>query len=531
MAVGSILLVAGCKVDTINTNDIADEYNRSYDLAAPLLSVNATAEGLFGELDSKNFISHYDDGLIYGFYQTDVELGLPKLLSFPTQSADLSVPALLAPYYSTISGQSSVTAKLKLNDKTSVRYDSMYFYKGMLDYQITVPANTTGTLTITFPELTNSNHQALQISKPITANQTAYSGSQDLSQYEAIFSQGVDSSYIRAVTTINFTTQPSNSASSFEFHFSISQVEPEVVFGYFGQREIDHAVPTLNFDFFDKDKLGDAVQFGDLRLNIISENNIGVPFSVAIQNIVVENTKTQQSQTLTFSDSDVRSLNAADYNQPNKSVVDTLQLSKANSNVMDIAQLYPNTGSCSVISSINPNGTNATNFISRNSKLLTHLEIEFPLWFRISDYRRTDTIDFDLNDILGSDTQVDRVKSLKIYLENSNGFPFDIQNQLYPATANYQAVDSLFTGLQSICKACKTKSNFKLDEPTTNTVIAELDKTQIKKMRDNDVKYLLLSSRAFTPSTTNPQEYIKIFTDNFMKMTIKVEVVGESQNN
>jgi hypothetical protein len=98
-------------------------------------------------------------------------------------------------------------------------------------------------------------------------------------------------------------------------------------------------------------------------------------------------------------------------------------------------------------------------------------------------------------------------------------------------TANYQVIDSLFTGLQSICKACKTKSNFKLDAPTTSTVVAELDKAQIKKMRDNNVKYLLLSSRAFTPSASTPQEFIKIFTDNFMKMTIKAEVVGEINNN
>jgi hypothetical protein len=520
------LSMGGC-VDTINTNDIATEYNRPYSLAAPLVNIRASGASLFDKLEEEMLIGEYDDGSLYGFFKTNVEIGLPNVLTFSDQHADLVLPAFKSPYLVS-TGTSKVTSKLKMNDIPSVRYDSLTFYTGQMGYDIKLPANTTGTLKIEFPELYDTSNQRLVISTPITAAKTQYTGTTDLSQYKVKFAHGVDSSYFRAITTITFINTPSNVNATSEFHFTLSQISPEVVFGFFGKRLVNNGLPMLVVDIFDKNHLGEIVEFADLHINVVTENHVGASFAIGVKDLAVKNTETQESKSLTFTESDTRILRAAAWTNRSVPTIDSFKLSKANSNIMDIVAINANQASCSFEATINPDNSSPNNFITRDSKVNTRLELEVPLWFRVKDYNRKDTIDFDLEDMFGSDIdQVDRVEFLKLYLQNTNGFPFDIKTQAYLANGSYQVIDSLFgQGQQSICKACTTKANLRLDKPTSLEIIAELDKAKIKKLRDAKVKYIILASKANTPSTSTPQEFIKIFKDNYMENFLQFAVSG-----
>jgi hypothetical protein len=122
------------------------------------------------------------------------------------------------------------------------------------------------------------------------------------------------------------------------------------------------------------------------------------------------------------------------------SAVTELSMDKSNSNIDEIVSALPHHFTVSATAETTP-GQNYT--VAGSSIDSINLKIEIPLDFRIKNLSRTDTIDFNPGDKLGEDTS--KFESLRLNLVFDNGFPIDMDAQLYFTDANYNKLDSIST--------------------------------------------------------------------------------------
>lgn len=298
-------------------------------------------------------------------------------------------------------------------------------------------------------------------------------------------------------------------------YVGLLDLEPEYAEGYFGGEIFEVGPESLDFDFFGG--INGKIDFEDLNFNIVLENGIGAQAMATINQLTARNTS--KGSTVALSGSGVAGphlLGPATY-PPLTPSLTSINLNKSNSNIKPFIEQLPNKLDYFVTIQTNPNGniSNYKDFLTDQSELVAKLEVDMPVSLTADAVTFTDTLNFDLS----AATNSQNILEGHLNIVADNGFPFDIQLQVYLLDEGGNIIDSLVGTVDNRIQAAPADANNRVSSPLRSVVVARADKARMDKLRQS--KKILIKAVLDTPKSN--ANYWKIYND----YTFKVSLTGD----
>jgi hypothetical protein len=524
------LLLAGCQDDDIIVNTDTTDDNREIEIAAPAGEITYEIADLLDDLDNE-YVFVDEQGLVNVSYDQTVDIEWETLVSIPDVNETWSFsPSDGIPFPSPqlkAAANVSFTEKVRLNNRDDVRYDSLTMANGILSAQLRFPYGTTGTASVTIPEVTN-NGSPLTYSFMVNGTQYEFDIYEDISDMDVEPSQATDSSYLSVITAMDLTNV---AVGDVALDFRLTNMQPGMTFGYFGNQTSPVRHEELVFDIFDElDVLEDqSIEFGNVFLDVEVNSGIGVPFNVRVENMnFYMEDGTPYSEPLTVEGNPFidLTLDAATYANPIEPTTTTFHVSGDNSNIVDIVNAYPRRMEFDVFSESNPSQDPQTfNFMGPDNVLNGTMNVVLPAYFRTSSYSRTDTVDFDFNDIVGEDDEdVRELQEFTVYFDFFSKIPVDISASAYVIDGNGNKIDDLLEASTSVIAAGvpdETTGKVTDAEQTTFTITVSGD--QINQFLDQNAMNIVIE----TDFDTGGDDYIRIYEDMDFRAVVSFEGTGK----
>jgi hypothetical protein len=527
LLLGSWLTFSGCKEDDIIVNTDIEGDGRLREIGIPGINFTYSLADVLRDVD-EDMVKVDEDGLIYLSYTQEVLLDWEDMVQLIDNfwSHEPSVvdgaPALKS------SPEIEFEQKVKFNHRDDVRYDSLVMDSGVMFLELNVPPGSIGTVTITIeiPEVFD-NGVPLKIVRPIdvTLAQTTYSLSFPLQGYFIRFSQEPEMSFVTVNTSMGIdSSNPELLVSGVNLDMSMTDMKPEIVFGYFGQQQSSSYDTELVFDVFDELEIIEGIEFGGASMELITYNRIGVPFNVKVENIrfFKEMESTEPDWQLIVDENDFVELEvtSALYGNPVQPGEGRVSIDQGNSNILEINR-YPVRLLCDILGFSNP-GNPQGNFLAYDFQLKNDLTINLPLWFKADSYSRKDTIEFDFNDMVGdSRDDIGKIGAISIILDFYSTLPITVQASLLVVDENNEVIDDLMPGLANLIQAGVPGSSGKVETPVHTKFTVSINGEQLVNFSDKNAMNLVLETKANTHDYQNT--YVKIYEDAKLKSHVSIK--------
>lgn len=512
------LIGAGCKENDIvlDFDDTSD--NRTIELAGPFAQVNITAiEWLEEEFEEEEF-KVGTDGLISISYTHEVFLEWESLVEIQDFSGSFALPTQKeeAPLV--------YAQKIKFNPSADVRYDSLTMAAGLFEYAIEAPSGTTGTITFAIPELITDGLPYEKVLN-VTTNNRVFNISEDLSGSRVHFSQETASSYVTLSITIDLTpTNPLTIPGLANVQIALTGIDPEITFGYFGQKQKEEPDATLTFSLFDELELLNEIEFSGLSLDVVSTNSIGTPFKVNTSNIRLY----KENDPVNYDLLEINGTNyiemdvaPAIYGSPVIPGINSYNINEDNSNIHTLGNRYPDKLVCDITAWSNPDGETDQNFIGNATQLETDLKINIPFWFKTALYARKDTIEFDFNDMIGEDQEeLEKIEYFDLYFDFYNKFPFEMLANAWVVNASDQVIETLFSGDEQVIASGVPGDDGKIIKATHTEFVISVSNEQIRRFISEKAMNIILETKASTYNEGT--EFVKVFDQSELDVNISI---------
>jgi len=515
------LVFAGCQEDDIAVTTDAEDDGRQLEMAGPAGDVTLEISDLLDEIDNEH-IHIKGDGLVSFRYDQEVDIDWETLVLLDDFHDNWQYA--LPPSINLDAGMTETiefTEKVKLNHQDDVRYDSITMRGGALTAELTVPPGLEGTIEVTIPELME-NEEPFSEQFPADGSGQNFSIYEDLTDKYVEFSQGVDSSYISVVTTMELEDA---AGGDYNLDFSLNDMQPGMAFGYFGQQEEARTGEHFSFDVFDELEDFDEFKFADVEADIELTSTIGVPFDVQIENMQFTKDDGSSCGDLMVDQNDFVNIElpSATFGNPIDTANTNFHISGDNSNIVEIANCYPDKMVFDVTSYSNPEGdTGDQNFMGPENELTGNMVITIPAWFQTKGYSRRDTIDFDVNDMLkDSEDEARDIDEMTVYFNFSNKLPIGISAKATVIDAQGRELDELFSG--EVIRAGTPSDEGYVDEAEQTEFEISLSGEQINQYLDENAMKIILATETGTPG----DGFIKLYEDMFFNADVSFEASGE----
>ncbi|MGM0375508.1 MAG: hypothetical protein ACQEQ0_01910 [Bacteroidota bacterium] len=515
------LVLAGCQEDDIAVTTDAEDDGRQLELAAPAGDITLEISDLLEEIDNEH-IHIKEDGLVSVRYDQEVDIDWETLVLLRDfhENWQYSLPFLDLNSGNTETIQ--FIEKVKLNHQDNVRYDSITMRGGLLEANLTVPQGLKGAIEVTIPEV-RENGNPLSYQFPANGEGQTFPIDESLTDKFVEFSPGEDSSYISVVTTMELEEV---SGGDYTLDFSLTDMQPGLAFGYFGQQEESKPQQQLSIDFFDEFDYLDEFEFANVEGDIQISSTIGVPFDVRVDNMHFTRDDGTSCGDLMVDGNNYVDIfiDSAAYGNPIDTTKTDFNLNPDNSNIVDMANCHPAKMVFDVTSFSNPDGdTGEQNFMGPGNELLGKMVLTIPAWFKTSGYSRQDTIDFDVNDILkDSEDEARDVNELKVYFNFSNKLPLGISATAKVIDAQERELDVLFDG--EIIRAGTPNDEGYIAEAEETEFEVSLSGDQINQYLDENAMKIILE----TETGTSGDDFVKLYEDMFFNADVSFEASGEA---
>ncbi len=506
---GLVFALSSCVKDEVV---IEAGFNRPLNIAAPVFHAHFSAQDVIDRIGKNDYIFVDGDGLIVAqIADTSFDVTYDEIIRINDINYLVTHP---------LSTGKSVNAVQEFRDtigadlKEDQRLDSTRLQSGMLEVTVTPPGGFTGTWDLLFPDITLPGGDKLTVSGTLDAPSTTQT---DIAGADIRFFQvaGGGSSF-EMISTVNGSVSGTPAETGFTVTLKLTDAVPEYLFGYLGTDTIMKQEDNVDIVFFDNNEYLDIIEFKDIKMFMVSENSFGAPVAISLDTVLFRNTDTGEEQYLQIPDDNTITQSAAVFDPGTGTAIpskDSLLLNKDNSNLVDIVNITPDKLHYSIAEVVNYDGdTGESNFLINDgtASLKGRIKIQVPLWFKTDKYERTDTVDFDVRDIVDDSTSIDYLEELNLYFDFENGFPFSIFTQGYMTDDNLQVIDSLFSGEQQIWKSPPIDAEGVTQGSEPTEVNIRLDHDKVKKLYDNRVTKILLRSRMNTGDAANP-EFVKLY--------------------
>ena len=519
-----LLAMAGCIKDDAEIDEFT--YTRMPNLAAPVFHANVDYNGIFKHLaknkPQNNAKVEFDsDGLIYLTYKKNYDVSWNSV-------ADINnIRWSINQLFPTVAGKAVALNKsdrITMNADNTQRFDTIIISKSTMTVKA-AKMDADGDGTMSFPEMTKDG-KTLEVRWKLNqgTEQTI-----DVAGYKIVPGQSSGTSYMTTNIVLDGTATATSTTSQLKIEMTMTEIVPQVIFGYFGTKDALNRQSVMNISFFQSHEFPDEIEFTGAFINLDVNNYTGTPFNLKMDDrfVVKSNHDSLPVSLLKDSALFIDQIQYTDYRADGKYdpkhnyfLIDT-----TNSNLNAILNCSPNSYDYTLQITTNPHGEQSENFLTEESKLLADIQLYIPFWLKITELTREDTIDFDLNNIILDADNAKYVDSISLYFDFDNGFPITLWSQAYLVDEKMAVVDSLFKGREQLWNTPKMDQNKRVSKWAATHSRVAMDNAKIMDCSKKNVKKIILHTGIST--TDAPDQYLKFYKEYGLTMNFSFEVLSK----
>lgn len=356
-------------------------------------------------------------------------------------------------------------------------------------------------------------------------NPTFFSQTYDFSGYSIDMTGSTGGLY----NTISYDVQAKSDPSGYTFNLfggdtlinlktSLLQITPDYVRGYLGQNNLNDS-KEINLG------IGGLIRSGTILLDSINmqfdiSNYIGADIQAYVDHLISVDNRTATNISLANSTLIQHPINInraidpfyASYN-PNPALY-SIVLNKNNSNIKQLIENLPDKLRYDIKLKLNPLGniSGSSDFIYSNQLVKTRIQIDMPLSFAANQLTILDTINFSV----ANSANVDAIGPSTLYVVAKNGFPFDINLQLFLIDENNIVTDSIL--VSDLIVSGTIGANLLVSQSTTTKIPIPID--AIRKSK------ILATKRIAIRATFNSPTY-PLLTQLYNSYHLDLKLIGD----
>ncbi len=531
LAPGIILILAlfsSCIREEFNPEKLDTSLRFSPGVAAPIGYIRYQMDELLDSANTTQF-SIDDDGFMNLVYRELLESGtasdLVKIQNFEYTTGfenPLPIPYDLASIVDTFSFSDTLWIPVTIGIAGDARIDSVIGASLDLTVDFATQFDLNGKVCVESQDLIDPQGKIFSLCREIDDPTSVY----NLVDYTLrLTDTPADRSLIEVVYTIKLAAstgiiQPGDEIINFTV--GLSEIEYDVIYGYFGQFSLDLPPVNIPMDLYNSIYQG-SFYFEGAELRLIFSNSFGIPIEMTINEfgIIARNGQFTTITGGTLPAPGVPTvLGYPGLGEEGLTKVDSFILNTENSNLFTVLETGPSELRLDVDGRINPLGTEY-NFVVDSSEYEVLMELFLPLNGYADNLVVRDTIDFVFNDFY--DSPPEEIKRLILRLNITNGFPLNVKVQAYFFDENDVLLDSLFQDPQdpaSFIPAATDNNNDGRVEPIiVEPIEVKLSPQQIDNIYSSN--YMVVYYTLSTPGADqNPPENVQFYMDYFFEIII-----------
>lgn len=505
--------ITSCVKDNFELDKLTStEWNPN--LAVPLVYSSLSIADMLAKQESQGLVNVDADNFCTLIYRSNLfSLVAGDLIQIPNNQPPPYVATLNTGQISALGLAGTITVPYSQtitfdSGTNGPKIDSVIFKTGSIDVSLNSDFQYSGQIKIILP---GAKKNGVVFSKTIPFT---YSGSvpvtavssYDLAGYKFDMTNGgaaFNEFIANFEVTLSGSGGPISPSNQIELGINLSNMTFDKIFGDIGQMSISPDVDTIDISVF-KNVLGSATfSMVDPRIKVIIGNSYGVPIQASLSQF--EGFTPGTAPYAITGAPNPLPIQSPTFSQVGQMLTDSFSLDNTTSNIASVINNTPKYLIYKINSLTNPaGGTTHNNFVIDTSRLKLDMEIQLPLYGSASGLVLVDTIPFEL-----SETLPEAVEWALVRTFNSNGFPFDVNMQVYFADSLYTKLDSLVIPSQTLLQSGVVDgSTGMVTAPTSTTYDATLTKARLDNLKTS--KYLLVMARAAT--TNNGNTNVKIYS-------------------
>lgn len=517
----SVILFSSCEPEEFKTSGVVLE-ELSPEYAIPIVNSNLTLDNIVTNSEN-GYIRKYNDGFVSLMYRGSLQ----------TTTAGDNINIIDQNYTKTISltgaqatalnnGQQQIIdlQTVQMFDASGREIDSIWLKAGTFATQLSSMIKTGGTLTVTITDaVKNGGKLVAQI--PFT-----YQGTTPVNEAKYLplvgyhwdmtkGSQGYNQIRIDYKLTLNPTTETINAGDEIQISTAFQGMKFSRFYGYIGKIDIVSSLDSIDISIFDNSKTGQFT-IDDAILKIKSGNSFGAQVSAGFT--ILEGYNKNSGIHVITNPPNPMPINSPSISDIGKMAYDSAKLDKSNSNIPQVISQKPTKIIYQAIININPNGKTQRNFITDNSRIKFDIEIELPLYGTVKNMVMESEQDTELE--MPDDEDI--IENLMIRFIGKNGFPIDLNTQVYFIDSMNVVFDSLFTDLSyKFLEAAQIGSDGKVTTASTKTTDIMIDKNRAKRL--NRLHKLKLRAEVATLNNGGTYPSVKLYANYVLGIKIGIK--------
>jgi hypothetical protein len=534
LATGIILLIVftACEKDLFNPDKInKDGWSPTF--AIPLTSSKLTIKDLIPQNSTTGdfIVTDSTSGAISLTYKGDIfNITASEVVNIPDQvqqtnvTFDLdSIPATGIESEAEVQKQDSIVYQFEAGD--SIRVHSVEFRGGTMSFDITTSLEFNAQITANITSLTKDGIPA-QLVFDINGDGTekTYSAEVNLGGYVIDMTLG-QLGYNEVIIEYEYDLTlpiPATGRPAETISFDLEQGFRDILFGNIlgnlGNQIFALDKDSIELSLFEN-TLADAdfgaFEIAEPAVNIYVTSSIGVPLAL---NVVELNAFEPETNTNTPIQLQNTSFNVQAPSVIGESKTSKIPITGSNSNLSDVLTPTNKSITYAFAAELNPNNPLNNNFITPEAAISIQAEMELPLDIGISGWALQDTVDFSLD-------QFKEINDASLRVNIENGFPFEIDLQVYLLDSINTVLDSLITSQTSLLTAAQVDGNGDVVASSVSNSDIGLSSKTINNL--GNTKKLVIRGGL---STSNNGQRVQIYDFYELKiaMGMKVGVNGDN---
>ncbi len=509
------LLLTGCYKDKFDLDKMSQSQWKP-SIAAPVATASLGVYDILARQDSNNLVVIDEntgqvalvyDGEMLSYDGSDV-VDLPGDDFSPE-----NVP------YSTPPGGGTHNTSLPpytISTTSGVQIDSAMMKNGDLGFSVSSNFSYGGDITLTIPGLTQGGQS---FSKTFSVpGGGSVNKSYDISGHTWDLTDGGSTSNEINVDVTLAMNNPSggNDNGNMEIITSLSGLEYKEAYGDLGNQTITFSEDSILLEVFRNSAPGVfQLTSSSLELDII--NSFGFPVSFTFDQLRAINYNTGAVTPLNYTGGPT-TLDHPDYSEVGESKTTEVKIDSTNSNIHTEVNNTPKWIHHAVSGSSNPSSSGHDDFITDESEIRVQSYLRLPLKGYAHSWSITDTVDFSFGE-----GGVENVEKLLIRSIVDNGFPVDVEVQLYLTDEDTVVIDSLYPQGERQIVSGITDSEGKVTESTRKITDLEFADERLEHLQE--AKYMIVTGTAQTDNATSGKE-VNIFDSYTMEVKLGIKVNG-----
>jgi hypothetical protein len=519
-----ILTIQSCVKDNFELNKLAKtEWDGN--LAVPLVYSSLSMKDII-KSDANSLIQIGADNFCTLVYKGNLfSVPASTLVNIPDQPLPSIHASLTAAQIAALSSAGTVTITNSVvqtfaTGNPGPLIDSVLFRSGHFLVNLNSNFKNSGQVTIAIP---SAKKNGLSFSKtlsftyngtlPVIVNDST---TLDIAGYNFDMTNGSGSSnQFNVIYTIKIfaNSTPPSAVNQIDISQTISNIKFSRLYGDIGQIALGAAADTVDISIF-KNALGTgSFTLVDPSIIFKFSNSYGVPIRASVATLEGYNPGFAPfpitgcpNQLPIFS---------PNFSQIGLSLTSQYTLDKNNSNVVPFINNLPKFMVFAMNSTTNPNGATHANFVTDSSQLKIDLELDLPLFGTAKNFVLQDTIPFTVDEQISNDVDWAMIRAY-----TNNGFPLDINMQVYFVDTLYNKLDSLVIPNQLILKSAHVNTSGIVTSSTENIYDGKITNDRLGHLKKT--KYILVKSVAATAN--NGVANVKIYADYKLDIRLGLQV-------